>query len=242
MNIPKVVDSEVAYLTGFIMGDGHLCHRESKHEYAIYCSGNLNDEREFYDILKELFRIKFDIEPIIKYSEKDHTIYLKIYSKLIFEYFRNIGVPVGSKCEKVRVPDVFKDSESLIVSFLQGFADADFCLTLKRRYKTIQYYPVIVGASKSKKIIEEYASFLKSKNFTFSKELDKTTYDKRFGYTTINVISIYGHDKLAKWMENIGFRNTKILRKIGMWKERNKDNKRARNALLLLKNGSEGSI
>jgi hypothetical protein len=242
MKVPELLNSDIAYLTGFIMGDGHLCFREDKHEYMICCSGNLNDEKEFYVVIKSLFERLFDVEPIIKYSHYDHTIYLKVYSNIIFGYFKDIGIPVGSKCDKIKMPDIFKKSENLTVSFLQGFADADFSLTLKRRYKNIPYYPVIVGASKSKEMIEEYCVFLKSNGFTFSKEIDKVKYDKRFGYTKISLISIYGHDKLVKWMNVIGFRNEKMLIKFKLWQVRNKNNKRAQNALSVLKNGSEGSI
>ena len=233
----------MAYLTGFINGDGHLCYRKSKNEYAIFCSGNLKDEKEFYDdILIPLFKKVFNIEMKIKLEKSNNTYNIVFYSKTLLEYLsKELSIPIGSKSSKVRVPDFIKRSKILLIHFIRGFSDADFSLTLKKRYREIPYYPVICGSSKSSRMIEDISSFLKSNNIPFYKEINKTIDDKRYGHSKISTITIYGHNNLVKWMRLIGFKNTKILKNFELWKERNKNNKRARNALESI-NSSEGMI
>lgn len=130
-----------------------------------------------------------------------------------------IGLPVGTKYEKLRIPTRFKVSRELIKAFIQGLADADFSLALKKRYKQQPYYPVIVGFSKSRKLMEDVAKFLKGEDFSISKHFDKIRHDERFGKVTVHVIQLYGHKQLAKWMLGIGFRNPKHLVKFGFWKK-----------------------
>lgn len=235
--LPKRITTELAYLAGFISGDGHLCYRKSKSEYAVFCSGNLKDEKEFYErIIIPLFKKIFNIEMKVKIQKSNNTYNLVFYSKILLEYFsKKLFIPVGAKSGKIRIPEIFKKSRKLTKQFICGFADADFSLILKKRYKIIHYYPVIYGASKSEQIIEDISSFLSSYGFSFYKKINKKIYDKRYGYNRISTIAVYGHDNLVKWMKTIGFRNTKILKVFDLWKKRNKDNKRAKNALQTLK-------
>lgn len=214
VRIPERIDQEVAYLCGMICGDGHLCVRPKKHEYSIYVTGNLNNEREFYeDILSPIFARVFGIEPKVKISTRDNTVNLIIYSKSIVNFFsERCGVPIGKKEHKVRIPDVFRDTD-LVRSFLQGFADADLGLCLKRRYREVPYYPVIGGSSKSKQIILDVSEVLMGLGITFSLSLDRTSYDNRIRKeTTRNMINIYGRKNVFLWMKFIGYRNPKYLK------------------------------
>jgi hypothetical protein len=241
IDLPKTLTTDLAYLTGFINGDGHLCYRKNKNEYAIFCSGNLKDEKEFYDkILIPLFKKIFNIKMKVKVQKSNNTYNIVFYSKVLLEYMtKELSIPIGSKSGKIRIPDFIKKSNDFMIKFICGFADADFSLTLKKRYREIPYYPVISGSSKSPYIIEDISYFLEYNKIPFYKEINKTIYDKRYGYSKISTITIYGHNNLVKWMKLIGFRNTKILKKIDMWKEINKNNKRAQDALKIINSSGE---
>jgi hypothetical protein len=234
--LPKI-SKDLAYICGLLVGDGHLCLRPIKKEYSIFFSGNLNDEKEFYTktivpLLKDLFGVQFRI----KINKNDNTINLVYYSKDLLEFLsENIGIPVGSKCDKISTPPMFKKSEALFKSFLQGYADADFCLCLKKRYTDINYYPVISCRSRSSKIIEEIGEFLHKLGFKYYIDLDRPFYDKRIDKNIImSTITIYGHNNLIRWMKEIGFRNYKALKNFEIWKERNLNNPRAKYALSLV--------
>jgi len=216
VRIPKIITKDIAYLAGFISGDGHLCFRKDKHEYSIFCSGNLENERIFYEsFIKNIFIRIFNIVPKTRINIKNKTITLVVYSKNLLFYFSKVcEIPIGAKSGKVRIPNKFKNFNTLKKAFIQGFVDADFSLCLKKRYRIVPYYPVISGSSKSKIIISEIADFLKSCNISFSLNLNAIQYDKRFkkGSVIMHSVHVYGKKNLFKWMKIIGFRNNKYVK------------------------------
>lgn len=233
ITIPKISE-DLAYLSGFIIGDGHLHSRENK-EYRVTCSGGLDEEEFYKSVIIPLFENLFNIIPKIRISHRDSTFNINIYSKRLLRFLsETIGIPVGKKCHKISIPEIFKASKKLNIAFLQGYADADFSLTLKKRYKNVQYYPVIVGASASKTIIKEVCEILKNMDFSISVQYDVVKHDIRCKDSIAHYVSVYGHKQLVKWMQNIGFRNTKILKKYELWKERNQKNAWARSAFEIM--------
>jgi len=234
--LPRKITTDLAYLCGFLLGDGSLRLRVKKHEYSIKCVGDPQTEKEFYDtVIKKLFKKVFNLDIKPKYHDAGTTYGITIFSKTLFYFFtRKIGIPFGKKCERIFIPTIFRRSDKLLRSFIQGFADADFCLTLKKRYKEYHYYPAIEGGSVSRVIIDEIASYLEKWGFRFSK-CKVVQFDKRVNKYEIKYrIDINGHIQLVKWMKTIGFRNPKYLEKFKLWKERNKENGRARTALRLI--------
>jgi intein/homing endonuclease len=217
VKIPRMINEDIAYLAGFISGDGHLCVRKDKHEYSIFCSGNLNNERLFYEkIIKKLFIKNFKIMPKTKIDKNCTCVNLVIYSKDLLYYFANIcKVPIGAKSGIIEIPKIFEDSATFKKAFIRGFVDADFSICLKKRYRKIPYYPVISGTSKSKRIILQISDFLKQMEINHSVTLNQIRHDERFKNPTIkHSIDVYGVRNLSKWMETIGFRNSKYLRTI----------------------------
>jgi hypothetical protein len=241
VNLPDLSE-DLAYICGLLAGDGHLCYRKNKYEYSIFLTGNLSDEKEFYiktivPLLKKLFGVKFRV----KINKKDNTINLIYYSKdLLMFLSEKIRLPIGAKCEKISIPTIFKQSWTQHKAFIQGYADADFCLCLKKRYTSINYYPVISCRSRSSKIIKEISEFLHKLGFKYYIDLDRPFYDKRIDKNVVmSTITIYGHNNLIRWMKEIGFRNFKALRIFEVWKERNKTNPRAKYALEMLSSGGK---
>lgn len=220
VKIPNEITSDIAYLSGLIFGDGHLCVRKDKHEYSIHITGNLRDESEFYKtVIAPMFKTIFLIDPKIRINDKNSTITIVIYSKELLFYFSNtFDIPIGKKSHLVCVPKIIKN-KNFKKEFIQGFADADFSLCLKRLRRKQPYYPVINGTSKSKKIILQIADFLKNNEIPFSLQLDRSQYDKRTGkYNVVSCIYISGINNVMSWNNIIGFRNSKylnIIKKLG---------------------------
>ena len=225
------VTTDLAYLVGVLAGDGSINVRP-KHDYEIKCVGDVK-EHEFYDlILCPIFKKLFGLNVKAKLHDAGTTYGVRIWSKSPVQFFtEEFGLPAGKKYEKLRIPTQLRGSEELIKAFIQGLADTDFSLALKRRFKDRRYYPVIVGVSKSREFMGEVSAFLEKFGFSVSKHFDKVQEDKRFGKTTTHVVQLYGHEQLAKWMIEIGFRNPKHLRKVKLWIKNNKNNTRAKSAL-----------
>jgi len=234
--LPEQLNENLAYFCGFLVGDGHIQFDKINKKYQITICGNPNNEKEFFDneltkLIKRLFNL--NVKP--KFLSRDGTYSFIFSSKSIVEFLvHKIKLPFGRKCEIITIPEIFKSSETLTRFFIQGYADADFCLTLKKRYKKYLYYPSIVGTSKSKTIIEEVGNFLN--RLGIDSTICKITQDDpRFkNIVTVYRIDINGHINLVKWMKKIGFRNLKYLQNFELWKERNKENRRAREAFSLL--------
>jgi len=212
-HLPVELTEDLAYFCGLLMGDGHLCFDKERGDYLIDIGGNPADEKPFYDlvvvdIIKRLFGIKLKANHL---NGGTYGIRFQSKSLLVF-LIQKLGMPYGKKCGIAFIPDTFKSSEHLFASFIQGFADADFSLYLRRRYKEIPYYPTIGGCSKSRRIIEEISSFLTSKGITCSTSFDRVTLDKRTNkFYGKSWVYVYGVKNLFSWMKLIGFRNPKYL-------------------------------
>jgi hypothetical protein len=218
--LPDEMSEDLAYLCGVLMGDGHLSIRENKSERGIKCVGHPLDEKDFYDhILQPLFKKNFNLCVKMRPLDGNTTYGFDICSKALTIFFKDIGIPVGRKSEIANIPPLIKKSK-MEVPFIRGLADTDFCLTLKKRYKTVQYYPVIVGVSKSKILIDQVSDFLEKFEFRPSKDT-RVCFDKRFNKNvTTYAFQLYGHDQLVKWMSIISFKSPKHLKKYELWKER----------------------
>lgn len=236
MKIPKKVTPDLAYISGVLAGDGSISVREEKYDYCLKCVGNPKNEKKFYSlILKKLFKKVFDIDIKPKLYDSKTTYGFCIWSKSLINFLnQKLDIPIGSKYDKLKIHSTFKKSNNLVKNYIQGLADTDFCLSLKRRYRKAQYYPVIEGVSKSKKFMKEISNELKKMELNVS-ESEISTYDERVKKKIkVSRIDIYGHNELVKWMKLIGFRNPKHLKKFDLWKMRNAENKRAFSALQMV--------
>lgn len=224
LKIPHEVTNDLAYLSGILIGDGHLRFDEREHRYSISCVGHPKDEKDLYDkIIAPLIERLFGIKTVPTLCDGGTTYGIRIGSKSLVYFFSEvIGLPTGAKSGIITIPEIFKKREPFLKAFIRGYADTDFCLTLKKRYRNIQYYPVIVGVSKSKRIMKELVAYLESQGFIVSRDFNRKYYDKRFGkYTITHRFQLYGHKQLVHWMRCIGFSNPKHLRKFELWRKRN---------------------
>ncbi len=228
LTLPEEPSPDLAYFCGLMAGDGHIAVRKNKADYYITCEGNPADEQDFYilivcPLLQRLFNI------LVKPQMFQHTYGICVRSKALVEYLAEVlGLPKNRKFDQLRIPKWIKLDKKLIVNYIRGVADTDFCLALKRRYKFIQYYPVISGCSESKSFIDEIAKELEALGFIVSKHYDYKYEDKRLkaGFYIHHRISIYGHSQLVKWMKIIGFSSPKNLEKFRLWQERNHNSNR----------------
>jgi hypothetical protein len=132
---------------------------------------------------------------------------------LLFFFNKILEVPVGKKSDKIFIPKIILSSDKLTKAFIQGLADADFSLCLKRRYKKVAYYPTIAGFLNSKRMMKQISVYLRRKCIPHSLLLNVKSFDKRFNkFWTSHRIYIYGKKNVYKWMLTIGFRNPKFLK------------------------------
>jgi len=212
LKLPNMLSENLAYIIGILAGDGNIFIRKNKKDYRVKCVGNPKDEKEFYDrILKPLFRKIFNIDLDVKLQDSGTTYGFYIYSKVLVKYLTEIfGLPIGKKYNKLKIPQIIKENK-LIIPFIKGLADTDFCITYKKNN-----YPCIAGSSKSKNFMKEISEELKKLGFKFYEVYDYKIKDLRFkkGYSLINKIEINGKLNLDLWIKYIGFSSPKHLNKI----------------------------
>lgn len=218
LKLPGKLSPKLAYVCGILAGDGSINIRESKKDYLIKCVGNPKDEKEFYNkIITNLFFDLFNIKLKTKSYDSKTTYGFVIYSKSLVEFLTKvIGLPFGKKYGHLKMPAIFKKDKELTLWFIRGLVDTDSCITFKKRYKKIPYYPVISLASKSKRLIEDVADILKKEGFKVVEIKDYKTYDDRFkkGYSVINRLDLNGVKNFSMWMQTIGFRHPKHVKRI----------------------------
>lgn len=202
---------EIAEMCGIVAGDGHLSRYISKKrtDYKLIISGHKTDDKEYFLLLKELFK-KYAGIRLVDYN----TYYseLRSYSKETVLFFEELGIPVGKKSSIVRMPNWIKADIKLSSAFLRGIADTDFSVVL-RKNKTRLPYPRITCQLGSKDMITDICLVLSKLRINYCGPYKREIF--RFGITSITYeLDIYGHNNLQLWMTNIGFRNPKHLKKV----------------------------
>ena len=224
IKLPDRITPELAYLSGVLMGDGSMGHREDKHEYWIKCVGNSKDEVEYYnEVLCSLFAKVFGFCSNPKLHDRKTTYGFSFVSKTIVGYLtKELGHPLGKKYNSLKIPNQFKKDKNLLISFLSGLFDTDGCISFKKGNKNYPHYPVISVSSKSKSFTKEIARLLKNLEFKIFEIYDYIKKDNRVksGYTVINSIELSGKNNLDKWNKIIGFSSPKHINKINIYSRR----------------------
>ena len=223
LKLPSFLSLDLAYLCGIFVGDGSIYNQKEKNQYTIKCVGNPKDEKLLYSqIINPCIKRVFGIQPEVKYRDSNTTFGFEITSKSLFRFFTEaIGLISGKKGQNLCIPNIIKRDKHLVVSFLCGLFDTDGCITFKKRYTQVPYYPVITLTSVSKRLIKDVSSFLKNEGFKPVEIYDYHVKDSRVkeGFTIINRIELNGKDNLKKWLDIIGFKSPKHLKKIKKYRE-----------------------
>jgi len=224
LRLPKVDNNNLAYLCGVFAGDGSLNFRASRSEYFLKCVGNPKDEKGFYK--KQIgprFKNLFGFMPKLKLYDRNTTYGFTVYSRALVLYLtRNIELPLGVKYACLKIPPPFLQQQRLLVSFIRGLFDTDGCISFKKKYRSIPYYPVISFSSKSSSFVKEVSTILTKWGFNL---FDYYNYKRKGprtkeGFTCISGVEMNGNDNLILWQKRIGFFSSKHNKKINKyWKK-----------------------
>lgn len=125
--LPKTITPQLAYLLGYLMGDGHLSNSSdlirngSLYNAEIRITTGNNDHLIF---LREIFFNLFHHRPPL-FSE-GNFYRLVCRSKVIHLFLSRVcGIPVGNKKELTHIPEIVNSDPLLQRFFVSGFFDAD---------------------------------------------------------------------------------------------------------------------
>jgi len=212
-------DEAIFELVGVILGDGYIYYKPPHHHLEI--SGNATEDRPYFEnylskLLQNLVNRKIHIYE--RHDRKGKSIRLAVYSKELVTWFiKEIGLVHGEKkAEIAEIPEqllkVGWDKTKLIV---RGFADTDGCLFFGRKGTYQNYsYPMIEIRSASSKLLNQFQCLLQSHGFNPRLRSVKSRYMSKASYLYLS-----GEKQLLKWIDEIGFSNTKHLSKYHVWKK-----------------------
>ena len=201
------VDDEIWELTGAILGDGCLSKYYASYEkemvYELLLTGNMTDDLEYYARrIVPLIKSKFKSKANYHFRPDDHVIYLRIKSKKTFDFFRNLGVPVGKKKDKIRITNrIFQSKDSVKSAVLRGLLDTDGHIFARKdeQYK----YPHLKISSGSIRFLGDLKKLM-----------------KEFGlpaYIHDTDVLIRGGKNLKLWMKKIGTTNPTNINRYNAW-------------------------
>ncbi len=212
--LPTTLFPQLAEICGIHIGDGHLGFRPNKSEYLIQCTGNLKDDKPYYDEhIKKLWKETFNLN--VKFRErKDNTYELRIYSKSIALFFNKfLELPFGKKSRTISIPNVIKETckrnvSKEMVSCIRGIIDTDFYLVKDRNYLELGAWFA------SRDLIIDLQQYLERMGFQPKVRLDVTYYNSSSKkYLIRHQLRIRKKEDLKRWFDLIGTNNPKIYKR-----------------------------
>lgn len=118
--IPNIIDEELSYLLGMLIGDGS--YNDDKDYRIDYCS----NDYELLDIFKNIMYKKFNIRcGSYKRNENKPFVSLNIYSKLIRLFFKHCGLEFKTHKDKTTPKCILQNKISCQKQFLKALFDTD---------------------------------------------------------------------------------------------------------------------
>ena len=155
------MNQEQAEILGAFIGDGWI----EKRGNALYITGSVSEDREYYDTHLSLIFSKNFINVIPKEFPYWKVYGISTYKKRIVCLAKDLGFTTGKKADNVKIPDYIMENSDidLISSVLRGIFDTDgsfFCKKDYQKYgdvKRKKYHciPRIVISSNSPKLISQ---------------------------------------------------------------------------------------
>ncbi|MBI4210402.1 MAG: hypothetical protein HY544_02760 [Candidatus Diapherotrites archaeon] len=209
--------SELAELTGVVIGDGclskYFANYDKRWRYEIAFTGN-NDEYAYYrDFVQPIFKSYFGVKGRL-FIHKDNSTRFHVLSRKVFDFFANLGIPVGEKSHSVFIPRKIMADSELRVPCLRGVWDTDGSIYQRysRQYKNHpKHYSNLKSMllkMSSKAIIEDVKEGLTELSIRSS----NITQDSEGAFR----LYISDQAEIAKFLEKVGFRNFHHLRRLSM--------------------------
>lgn len=205
--IPTRIDNDIWELFGVLLGDGCLSKYFSEYEhrwvYEVILTGNMNDDLNYYTLrIIPILKEKFNLSGCYHIRAEDHVICIRIKNKRVFDFFKELGMPIGKKKNKIRITkEMFKSTASAKAAILRGLLDTDGHIFARKDegYK----YPYLEISSGTHRFLEDIKQLILE--FGLPAYLHDT-----------NVL-IRGGKNLRLWMEKIGSSHPVHINRYNTW-------------------------
>lgn len=199
-----MTQKNIFYVLGLMLGDGGIYYYNRGKKGDSYEVQSTNDTSKDFVLRISRMLQAMGIETSIRRQMGKKSPYFTCRSqrKAIFELFKKMGVPVGSKSNTVRIPQyIFDMGIEEQVSVVRGIFDAEGGVYFLKEKK----YPFVSMNAMSSGLIYDVQRVLKKVNID-----PKISYHP---YSKKTFIYISGRDKVTKFMDTIGFRHPEQIKK-----------------------------
>ena len=197
-------------IIGIMIGDGSVLYYPEKGVYGIEISGNVDEEKEYFEMISFSLEKMFGKKPriSIKYSPKGRCLKLVLWGKSIAEYFIKNGV-TPRKTYTSRIPTPFL-SWNKCRYVIRGLFETDGSIYFSHSKAKSLYptYPRLEIKTVSLELANQLYSLLKKQSFHVHIRKTESTY----------CIYISGVQMLNRWVREIGFTNERSKTKYLFWK------------------------
>ncbi len=206
---------ELAEVTGTLIGDGclskYFANFDKRWRYEIAFTGS-NDEYNYYrDFVQPVFEKYFGAKGRL-FIRKDNSTRFHVLGKGAFDFFAELGIPIGEKSHSVFIPEKIMANPKLLVPCLRGIWDTDG--SIYRRYPNqcknhprhyVNLKTMSLGMT-SKVVVENVKECLAKLSINSSNIIQ----DNRGTYR----LFISSQAEISKYIEKVGFRNLHHLKRL----------------------------
>lgn len=188
-----MITPELAYIAGFIIGDGNLSEK--------YLIRAVEENKRFMkNVFLKVFHKAFNKLPKIYFDRFNNSYVAYLHSKEIWNVFVNeLNIPTGKKSKIVRIPTPIMNSDVLSkASFLSAIFDAEGSVVeVKDPIHHPNGYPRIQLKVYNHKLAKDIFDLL----------IQFESKPKLYLYSDFAVIHINGRKNCKSFLEKIGFKH-----------------------------------
>jgi len=189
-----LADIRLAEFIGIILGDGHIDKNEI--EITLEHPTELEYAQYIQNLIYSLFRYKTSIK-----LKPRNALRIRVYSREIVRKIQSLGLPHGNKIKNnIDIPNFVKKDKTLLKFCIRGLVDTDGGFFFKQK----GYHRLIIEFKNlSPALLNSFAWGIHELGFTPSKSGGLGA-----------VVRIQNQRDVAKYLQEIGTSNSKIINKI----------------------------
>ncbi len=209
-----------AELLGAFAGDGWMSKGNSG--ISLFISGNPTDEKEYYNKrIKFLFKKTFHIDVFPRDFSYWGTYGICVGKKEVTKQFILSKMPVGKKCNIVKVPKSIISNPKMHTSFIRGLFDTDGCIYFKKSYnknasrwqKQTRHRPTVIFSTVSINLAKKVRQMLLLQNLNFGIRTNKPSNGNYNSYE----LRLEGKENTKRFFALVKPENKRHLNKFKQW-------------------------
>jgi len=208
-----MLDEKLAEFAGALFGDGclskYFVKSENRERYELAFTGSISDFAYYKELLQPTLIASFGVKGRLFLRGNSTRFHIK--SKAVFNFFKQLGMPVGKKGARLEMPAEIFSNRNLALAFTRGLWNTDG--SIYKRYskkypghtRLYDKYLVMQLKLNSRKILEQVRDIFLSEGILCSAILpEKRAFVLRIGKQA----------SIKRYLKLIGFSNKHHLNRI----------------------------